>query len=1757
MKLRNLTNHSDAKQLTIHLVFVSLIMIIASSIFSVHHADSFLTSIPLSNQENRYSIQTFGGSTIASMTPTELPKNASVLVLPNHFTESEWQEVKSIVRGLTVLKNQLNSFRLHVLVDGNLKSWAIFPDTIDDVLNNIKWRPSNHPETLTVGSSISLEELAAFYLELGENLPNPHSFWETLILLAPEKSMENQDLNSYCSAYLINKLIKNGFRMIHWKLTDSSLSSDEESESKENLVSNTDDKDSSRRILKLATEFTCGETVTTISEFNQLLLKRSCIEVSMPEIPLPKGILQYNARLIDRTDGNTITKIPAITQKANKEIASPVEYSVGLKELNNARQAVAVKDRQALRSSIRKALNLNPLHPSTLKFAAGVYQQQRNWKTALQLITPLVTLTPEDPEVFTNVGDLYFQLEQWEKSVQAYQKVLDLDPTRSMVTEKIIGVQEARGDILGALNKTQSALKQYPNQAHLHIRRGSLLQKSGRPSESINSYRKALNLNPRLGEGYLGLAKVYLSKDQRTLALEIIRKAVDLVSSDPKIYVRFANFCESQGFEDQALIFYQKASQADPGLAKAYYGIASIQTAQGNSKEALDTVKIGLQQDSGSFDLYQLQWKLLDEGNEIFSMRTSVEKAAKIFQGDPRALTKLAGVRDVFGDHASETYESLIASLEKGSVDQKQLELLMERGLVVALRDGDRPRASSFAKKLINLGREDIPFIEQVANKTNKSSTVNVPGGINGLAQAAGMKEGIPEDSFVKEYTAALTRRTHGDAGKGYIQMIRHYFNTVADLRSLARSRNSQFQILLKTDNASNVNKTQKVLNLLGWNLNQQDGRIYLKLGTDELSALKQTFLSALGVDELQMKLSLEAGDSYQISIADQNVPINFNENYWLRRFFSRPYQTGGLLQGFLSNIPAARLYAGLASMNEEARRLVVESYQSHELLDKFTDTIFRFGSGLSANEGQLLLPGGLDSIPAWEFLVGSNPKRPRGFLRTLLSRDFGKLLAYYQCLINLPANKQAFFTRYPSRLAAFYDVFPFRGPNQPKRRVVGSRNYFKDLARELPLDPKGRVLFPGSAQIWSVSPASTNNLQNIPKLAEPNSKTVTPTEEDKILINLILTENQVGTRVTKQVEAFLTMVHLERHWQKILDEPTAVLLIQNYPEYRELFPYLSSLPQQSKNQLTYFFRAIKNLEELENARLNDSLGLFHGFLQTFVLLYENQVLTDTKTTTIIETFFREFSQAKNDRQFTEASIKIFKFLGQLLPTSKSDLENSSSNAQTASLFGPNTFGLDDQIMTAFSGQSGKVDFLSIKQTETLESDLIKRRGIEEVLKLQRIFSFTGLIRFYDAALSIKKNGKQSLEAVEVFTRGLFDLQKTEQQLQSQLTNAQRKTVRMISPPDKTSRWIRRLRGSKNGSELTSFSTTTFTSPLTKEELSTLVDEVLSSLSKDLKDTVVGWIYAYYFSPQDLVIAEDPLLIRKHQFFVPSSRGKGVFWPAASRQTLRLQTGNFIRGPLSQLPTLAGEIGLVKAEAGESIGTDPVVEGFAAAQLAGVRVIPWSNLNPLSIHLVGLKLRMAQEFVVTAALYEQRKNHLAKAVKGLIGPLRKAQLLDSLSKRNVEKALSLLSSSDLYFLANYLLEHKNISLTKGPVSKAIERIIKLVPPKQDQLFVGSESGHYSYCIMIPPAPYENYENSLLTRHLSRRLGHIMLTLAEQADRLGLSTTALALLSEPAVKHVALNAKMNNSADWKGALDSMSTIPLNNLLKELIEQTPNY
>lgn len=1726
------------------------LLLLAWGAASVNLAGSFLSPRVLSGDANRYQFQTFAGAQVVTAVPLQVPVRISVLLLPGSYSERVWQEVELKARQLAVLEDRLGRFRLHVIGDGRLGSWETSATALPHDLAGLRSGSENLTDDETEPPARKDERAVGIYQEAGQLLPPPSVPWETLILIAPEPLISDPELRSYCSAYLADRFGRQKVRLIYWRIPGDPAPGTPPTAEISEGEGTSEEADAGEGVWGTVARATCGSVIETIGELTHALLPASCTEIPMPEVALPKGVVQYRARLVDRADGQVVTEFPALSRSLDGGTVLPGDFARLLRALRNARQAAAQRNGQVLQASLKEALDLNPFHPPTLRYAAGVYRRQGELKTALQLMTPLTSLMPRNASIFTEIGDLHFDLQAWEQSEQAYRRAMNADPGRSAVLAKLIGIREAQGEIARGLQEVGSALQRFPEGADLHARRGSLLEKSGRAEEALNAYGRAVELRPELGDGHLGLARIHLARDRKDQAREVLQKAAGKIPDAPGLQMRFADFCEKEGLDDEALDFYRKALNADAGLPGAYLGLARVQMNLGEVDKALATVHQGLQVAPRSVDLHRFQVDLLKQSHRIPEMRRAVENAAATFPGNVEVLDRLARVRDVFGYRAAEAYESLVEVLEAGQASSDRLERVLERGLLVALRDGDRARAASMSARLQRLGRGDIPAIDPIAETTSKKGLLVVPGGVRGLARAAGLRENTPPETFVSDFVSHLIRRTYGKAGAGYVQALRYYFDSVAALRSRARSKKLEFQILLETGNESRLRKTREVLALLGWTIRRSEGRVRVELGTDELAALRQTFSSALGVDEMEMKSQLEAGDSYQLTFSDQRVPIIFEERFWLRRFFDGNRPVGGLLRAFAENIPSARLYAGLAAMNDEARRLVVETYTSRELLEVHSNSLLAYGSALSAREGQLLLPGGATAASAWESLLGARTDRPKRFVRRLFSQDNGKPLAFYHTLINLPEENQRFLTSSPGRLARFYAAFPFTGSEEAKRRIVNHRIPFRNMVRELPLNGERRIRFPGSARVWSVSHGWSGRPDEIPGSTGLAAPTVSPEAEDEILLRLPLVEYQFGMKKYSMVENFLAAVHLERHWDRPMAEEAALLLSRHYPKYREIFPYLASLPQPSTQQLQRFFEAARNVEDVDLTSLNDTLGLFHGLLQTLVLLSENRALDESEISSILDTLSQRFADARTEADFTGATVAILRRLEQGLPVPPPPAESDSSsypqgNAGRLKILGPQPAGIDGQLMAALGGRSRQVEFESNGRTAAIDAGSINRKRIEEVLRLQRVPSLTGLLELYDAAQAVRGNRDQTV--LDAFKRNLGELHELEQQLENQLTDAQRGNAVFLQR-GRTSRWVRQLNNAiVNGNRGNR-----------SDAVPELSQEMVSHLDGSFKDALVGWVYAYYFSPRDLVVAEDPLLTRKHQFHVTLGSGGRYYWPAASRQTLRRQTGNYLRGPLCQIATLTGEIGLVKAEAGESIGTDPVVEGFAAAQLSGVRSLPWSHLNPLSMHLVALKIRLAREFLARSALQQEMQQDVAQIVEGLLGPTRRAQLLESVATRELEGISALLSSSDLYYLGNRLWDEKQAAhLGNGPVREALERASTLVPSHQDRFFAGSELGDRTYCNRLLPPPYEEFNNSLLTHHLSRRLGHFMLTLAELADRSGLPLEALALVAEPAVRHLALNAQMNNSADWRGALRAMSRLPLEELVRQVVLPEPDY
>ena len=880
------------------------VLLLASGAASEHLGGSFLSPQVLSSDQNRYQFQTFAGAQAVTAAPLQLPERISVLLLPGSYSERAWQEVELRASQLALMKDRLGRFRLHVIADGRLGSWETSAAALLHDLAGLRSGREGTADGRTEPPNQKDSQAAGIYQEVGQHLPAPSVAWETLILIAPEAKISDPELKSYCSAYLADRFGREKVRLVYWKIPGDPAPGSPSAAGNSEDGGIPDEAGTGEGVWATVARTHCGSVIETVGELTQALLPASCTEIPMPEIALPKGVVQYRARLLDRADGQFVTEFPALSRSLDGGTVLPQDFARLLRALRNARLAAVQRNGEILQASLKEALDLNPFHPPTLRFAAGVYRRQGELRTALQLMTPLASLMPGDASIFTDIGDLHFDLQDWEQSEQAYRRAMNADPGGSAVLAKLIGIREAQGEISRGLQEVGSALQRFPEEASLHARRGSLLEKSGRAEEAFKAFGKSVELRPEMGEGYLGLARIHLARDRQEQAGEVLQQAAGRIPDDPKLQMHFAGFCEKEGLDDQAIDFYRKACHIDPGFPGAYLGLARLQMNLGEADEALATTRKGLQAAPRSVELHQLHCDLLKQSQQIPAMRRAVENAASTFPGNVGVLTRLARVRDVFGYRAAEAYESLVEVLEAEKAGSDRLEPVLERGLLVALRDGDRARAARMAARLNQLGRGDIPAIEPIAGTMAKKGSLVVPGGVGGLARAAGLREDTPPESFVSDFVSHLIRRTYGKAGAGYVQALRYYFDSVAALRTLAKSKKLEFSILLETGNESRLRKTREVLSLLGWTIRRSEGRIRVELGTEELAALRQTFSSALGVDEMEMKSQLESGAPYRLTFSDQVVPIIFEERFWLRRFVEGNRPVGGLLRAFAENIP-------------------------------------------------------------------------------------------------------------------------------------------------------------------------------------------------------------------------------------------------------------------------------------------------------------------------------------------------------------------------------------------------------------------------------------------------------------------------------------------------------------------------------------------------------------------------------------------------------------------------------------------------------------------------------------------------------------------------------------------------------------------------------------------------------------------------------------------------------------------------------------
>ncbi len=1183
----------------------------------------------------------------------------------------------------------------------------------------------------------------------------------------------------------------------------------------------------------------------------------------------------------------------------------------------------------------------------------------------------------------------------------------------------------------------------------------------------------------------------------------------------------------------------------------------------GKLPEAEGLVEAGLTTEPRSVRWHLLKADLLARQGRLFKLHEALETAYLAAPENIEVLTRLANCRDLYGQGAAHLYEELATRLEAQSVPVTQVIQALERGLLTGLRDGDSEPAARIEAKLRSLGQLQ-------ASRTPPDSagapvsTVRIPGGIQTLAVVARMPEARAPRTFVRQYADRLVRWTQGQnnpSGKQLVTELKEYFQTLAKLQALMEGSEDSFKLWLNLKDK----RSEEVLRLLGWRLKQSDRRPFLELGTDPSDSRRQGFALALGLDQAAMKMQLESGLPFSLTIKSERAAVIPDNAFWYKKILNDAPTSGDLLEAFLDHLPAARLYVALSGLTEETRRQVLLASDANALLNRYADLLYAYGSALLVQNGELVVPGGIPALSLWGELAGASPRQPAQFIGAALAKDGGKLLAYFHLMVHLPPPNQQFLTRSSVRFNAFYRVFPFADRRALKAHTFARYDaHFEDLLKELPLDAQGRIEFPGGADAWRGSKATLG--PSLPK--QGSTRTLSLDEEDELLFMLLADRDKGNIQEPTLAETFLAVTRIQRHRRQPLDKGLAVLLSQKHAKYREIFPYLASLPDLTASEIALFFEAASHLEDLSGTRLNLALGEFHSLIQWLILLSGNDTLRSEDAGRLFALLCQGFANARTDGDFAAHSCDMVLQIasavhkassredeGRLVPFDSKAGSPSSGVLPTGSPFLapaeptgagsrlglPASADTEDSFFRAFAGAPREAELVVGNRRFRLNYPAWRKQRMQEILELQTVPSLNALLAIYQNAKALARgegSADQALSHIEVL---LPKLREPDQANWKRLRRKQR--AALVSETGKRDiieslAEIRKLLN-RGGSQ----------------DIPKLAMQLIGCLNPYVQTTLLGWVYASYFSPRDLIMEGDPWFLRKHEFSVTFH--KRDTWPATRVRSGGSEVGSYLTGGLAQIAAAAGAVGLIGVEASESAGNDIAASKVAAMQLASLRAMSWARLDEHDLRLLALKVLLGREVLAKAALRPEIQEELAEPLLDLVGLRRRAELLQFLSNRDLTSVFSLLSASDLYFLADWYWQRFKVSGWKAdPLEQALERETR----RKGNLQVSLPGGYQPKldgCIrphLVHLGPYEGYEGFLLGDRMAERLSPILLDLAAPADRLGLPVDALGVLAEKAVQRTARRALMADSDDWEAALQAMRSLRLEPLL-ELLEETP--
>jgi Flp pilus assembly protein TadD len=164
-------------------------------------------------------------------------------------------------------------------------------------------------------------------------------------------------------------------------------------------------------------------------------------------------------------------------------------------------------------------------------FNLGIqFNNQREFSKAIQAYQKVIELDPTYIEAYNNLGIIYQEMGDMDKAFEAYQKSIEINPQYEKGYNNLGILYYLRGRNEEAMEAFQKALAINSNNIVSHLNLGVLHKKQGQLNKAIESYQKALDINPLLREVHYNIALLYEQSDHIEWAIVHYQQFIKLSS---------------------------------------------------------------------------------------------------------------------------------------------------------------------------------------------------------------------------------------------------------------------------------------------------------------------------------------------------------------------------------------------------------------------------------------------------------------------------------------------------------------------------------------------------------------------------------------------------------------------------------------------------------------------------------------------------------------------------------------------------------------------------------------------------------------------------------------------------------------------------------------------------------------------------------------------------------------------------------------------------------------------------------------------------------------------------------------------------------------------------------------------------------------------------------------------------------------------------------------------------------------------------